>query len=219
MLYFRSLKATNVLNLLTKYLLQYRTVTIPHVGTIHIVQQSPQLYVADKLIQPPSFSAQLKEEEQVPAHQLNFLASKLEKRADLVLEELKNFGDQLNDRINGSGFEWSGFGWIDSNTQSFVIPAAGLNAVIAERVMRHNPDHQVLVGDRQTSSYELADEKAGIEGVKNKRSVAIVVGWILLILSILIIAFFIYQGKFRVNATGSKQWAWQHVNDIEPHNF
>ena len=203
-LYFRSLKVNNVLNLLTKYLLQYRTVTIPQVGTIQLIQRPSQLDVAAKIIQPPSFSAELKREENVSAHQLNFLDHFLKKGHHSVLDDLKQFGDRLHDRINGPGFEWNGFGRIDGNTQSFSIPVEGLYAITAERVMRENPDHQVLIGDKQTSSYKIADEKVGSEVVESKRSVLITVGWVLLALSILAIAFFIYQGKFKVNASGSK---------------
>ena len=137
--YFRSLKVNNVLNLLTKYLLQYRTVTIPHVGTIQLVQHPSQLDVADKIIQPPSFSAEIKREENVSAHQLNFLDHFLKRGHHSVLHDLKQFGDGLHDKINGPGFEWNGFGTLDSKTQSFSIPVEGLYAITAERVMRENP--------------------------------------------------------------------------------
>ena len=204
MSYFRSLKVNNVLNLLTKYLLQYRTVTIPHVGTIQLVQHPSQLDVADKIIQPPSFSAEIKREENVSAHQLNFLDHFLKRGHHSVLHDLKQFGDGLHDKINGPGFEWNGFGRLDSNTQSLSIPVEGLYAITAERVMRENPDHQVLIGDKQTSSYKIAGEKVGSDVPKRKHSAVITIGWVLLALSILAIAFFIYQGKFKVNSAGSK---------------
>lgn len=203
-LYIRSLKVNNVLNLLTKYLLQYRVVTIPHVGTIQLIQRPAQLDVADKIIQPPSLSAEIKSEENISAHQLNFLNHFLQKGPHSVLEDLKQFGDRLHNKINGPGFEWNGLGRFDSTTQSFTIPVSGLSNIPAKRVMRENPNHQVLVGDRQTSSYQIADEKVGSKVVENKRPVFITIGWILLALSILAIAFFIYLGKFKVNAAGSK---------------
>ena len=193
-----------MLNLLTKYLLQYRTVTIPHVGTIQLIQHPSQLNVAEKIIQPPSFSAELKKEEEVSSHQLIFLNAILQKENHSILEDLKHFGGRLHDTINGPGFEWNGFGRFDRSTQSFSIPISGLDSINAERVIRENPDHQVLVGDRQTSSYQIADEKAGTEVVESRRSVFITIGWVMLGLSILAIAFFIYQGKFKVNASGSK---------------
>ena len=205
-----------MLDLLTKYLLQYRTVTVPQVGTIHLVQQPAQLNIAEKIIYPPSFFAELKKEENVSEHQLHFLNAFLHKENDSVEEQLKQFGDSLYDKINGPGFDWIGLGRFDRSTQSFAIPIEGLHAITAERVIRENPDHQVLVGDRQTSSYQIADEKAGSEFADRGRSVLITVGWILLGLSILAIAFFIYQGKFRVNAAGSKQSSLEVKRLIKP---
>lgn len=193
-----------MLHLLTKYLLQYRTVTIPHVGTINIVQYPSQLDVADKRLQPPSFSFRLKGEEDITDHQLNFLSSFLQKENNWVLEELKQFGDRLYDKINGPGFEWNGLGKLDRSTQSFPVLQKGLTVIAAERVIRENPDHQVLVGDRQTSSLAIADEKLVEKEQTTKRSSLIVIGWILLLLSILAIGFFAYKGKFRVNSSGSK---------------
>ena len=71
--YFRSLKANSVFNQLTKYLVQYKRVSIPSVGTILLVQQPAQLNVADKIIEPPTVSAELREDVVVPEHQLKYL--------------------------------------------------------------------------------------------------------------------------------------------------
>jgi hypothetical protein len=43
------------------------------------------------------------------------------------------------------------------------------------------------------------------EVVENKRSVFMLIGWILLILSILYILFVLYQGGFKIGAAGSRQ--------------
>jgi hypothetical protein len=203
-----------MLHLLTKYLLQYRTVTIPYIGTIQIIQHAPQVQLVDKQIEPPSFSAELKKEDEVSSHQLNFLNHFLQKGPGAVLEELKVFGNQLYDKINGPGFEWEGVGRLDRSTQSFAIPIVGLNTIAAERMMRLNPDHQVLVGDRETTSLQIADERSVGETQVRKRSVFVVIGWVLLVVSILLIGFFLYKGKFKVNASGSKQSAaYIHFNE------
>ena len=203
-LYFRSLKVNSVLNLLTKYLFQYRTVTIPHVGTIQIVQHTPQLDVVDKVILPPGFSAQIKSEEKISAHQLNYLNGFLQKEDGLILEDLQQFGSQFNDKIKNEGLDWSGVGRFDKNTQVFSIPVEGLAAVTAERVMRNNPDHQVLVGDRQTSSLQLAEEKNFNPFEGKPRFSLVTIGWILLALSVVAIAILFYQGKFSVHSGGSR---------------
>lgn len=204
-LYFRSPKVNSVLNLLTQYLLQYRTVTIPNVGTIRIVQTPPQLDVADKVITPPGFSAQIKTEEEVPAHQLQYLNTVLNKNTEVVLKDLKEFGDRLADKINGPGFEWNGFGQFNRSTQSFTIAAKGLNTIKAERVIRENPNHQVLVGDRETNSFQLAEERTVSASAPHDRFNLVTIGWIVLLLSIIAIALLFYQGKFKMNVSGSKE--------------
>ena len=62
-----------MLNHLTTYLFHYKKVSIPHVGTIQIVQRPPQLDVVDKRLQPPFYLVEFKKEEDVTDHQIRFL--------------------------------------------------------------------------------------------------------------------------------------------------
>ncbi len=194
-----------MLNHLTKYLLQYRSVSIPYVGTIQIVQHPPQLNVVDKIIHPPSYSVELRKEEEVSDHQLSFLDSILNRGKDAILRDLRFFGDKLQEKINGPGFHWDGLGMITRSTQSFPLTMEALAPIPAERVIRQDARHKVLVGDQQLLSGQSAEAETELEAVESKRSVFIIIGWVLLALSILFIAFYLYTGKFRVNATGSKQ--------------
>lgn len=188
---------------LTKYLLQYKRVSIPSVGTIQLVQQPAQLNVADKLILPPSYNAEFRNEDHVPDHQLNFLASLLNKERENIHQSLCEFGHRLKERMNGEGFEWKGIGVIHtSNEGSTVFPGEGLEPVVAEKVIRQDAEHRVLVGDQQMTSTQIAGLRE--EVVENKRSVLIIIGWIVLAMSILYIIFILWQGKFRVGAVGSK---------------
>lgn len=215
-LYFRSLKTGNVLNQLTNYLLQYKRVTIPSVGTIHLVPQPPQLNVADKMILPPSFTAELKEGEEVPYHQLAFLVAVLKQEKEAVLQKLSKLGSRLKDEMQGDGFNWKGIGTLHHNNHSLPLSAEALEAVPAERVLRQDAEHKVLVGDLQMTSRQIAGLKEE-EGVKteNKRSLLMIIGWIVLILSILYIVFVLYQGRFRVGATGSKSAPTGYVQKVK----
>ena len=203
-LYFRSLKVNNVLNHLTRYLLQYRRVSIPHVGTLYIVQHAPQLDVVDKILQPPSYSIELKKEEEVSDHQLSFLDGILNKGKEDLLRDLRFFGDKLHEKINGPGFEWTGLGTITRSTQSISLQIEALEPVPAEKVIRLDAKHHVLVGDQQMTSTQIAELRTEQETAGKKRSIFVIVGWIILILSILFIVLYLYLGKFRVGSTGSK---------------
>lgn len=204
-LYFRLLKSSKVLNHLTKYLLEYKTVSIPHVGTLQLVQQSPQLNVVDKILLPPTYLLEIKNGEEVSDHQLNYLAAILQKGKDAVTRDLRFYGDKLQHKINGPGFTWEGFGTITRSTQSIPLTAGALDAVPANRVMRQDARHKVLVGDHQLLSGQDPQIETHTERIVRKRSLLITIGWVVFILSLLVIAFFLYQGKFRVNASGSRQ--------------
>jgi len=193
-----------VLNYLTKYLFQYKSVSIPSVGTLQIVQQPPQLNVVDKIILPPSFSVVIRKEEEVSVHQLQYLENILQKGHDNILSDLRFFGDKLQEKINGPGFEWNGLGIITRSTQTIPLMTGALEPIPAERVLRQDAQHSVLVGDQQMLSGTTADDDTMGEET-SKRSLLVIIGWVLLVLSLLFIAFQLYSGKFRVNAAGSKQ--------------
>ncbi len=194
-----------MLQLLTIYLFQYRKVSIPHVGMIQLVQHPPVLQLVDKKLGPPNFSAELKKEEEVSEHQLNFLDSFLNSGTEVVSKELSFFGDKLHEKINGSGFEWKGLGTITRSTQTLPIAITGFETIRAEKIIRQDSQHAVLVGDREMTSGQMNERRTFAEPVRKKASPLITVGWILLGFSILAIAIFLYTGKFKVNAAGSKQ--------------
>ena len=205
-LYFRSLNPNNVFDQLTNYLLQYRTVSIPSVGTIRLVHQPSQLDVADKIITPPGFTAEISSEETVSEHQLAFLAAALQEEKDGVMRRLTELGKRLHSKMQDKGFEWKGIGIIRPSGEPVVVTPTLLEPVRAERVLRPDARHSVLVGDQERSSEQMAVTKEDVSGVAQKeRSLWMMLGWILLGLAILYIVFLLYQGKFRVGATGSRQ--------------
>lgn len=194
-----------MLQLLTKYLFQYRTVSIPQVGTLRLIQHTAQLDIVDKTIAPPSFVIELKGAEEVTEHQLNFLGNVLNRTREDVLRDLKFFGDQLHEKINGPGFEWRGIGTFTRSTQMIPINVYAIQPVAAEKIIRADAAHQILVGDVEMTSKQMTERRIVSDVVKKKKSPFVLAGWILLFLSVLLMIFFLYTGKFKVNAAGSKQ--------------
>lgn len=205
-LYFRSLNPNNVFKQLTNYLLQYRQVSIPSVGTIRLVRQPAQLDVAAKLITPPSYRTEIRSDDVIPEHQLAYLSAALQEEKVQVLDKLADLGQHLQRKVSESGFEWKGIGWIGGSVDATAITPALLQPIPAERVMRQDAEHNVLVGDQEMTYTQMAGKKEEIvAAADSKPSLSIIVGWVLLLLAILFIVFLLYQGKFRVGATGSKQ--------------
>lgn len=200
-------------------MLQYRTVSVPHVGTFRIVQQPAQLDVADKRILPPAFAAELSTGGDVPDHQLDYLNAALGNGRDAVSKELSFLGDKIHEHINGAGYDWEGLGRITRSTQSLPLRIAGLEAVAAEKVIRQHAQHNILVGDKEMRSGEMPERLTAIGTDDERQKLLNVIGWILLALAIMVIAYFLYAGKFNTNAAGSKLHPMSVVVPSSPYSF
>jgi hypothetical protein len=165
--------------------------------------QSPQLDVADKRISSPVYITQHKKEEQVSDHQFHFLTNgKGEKES--FMQELFSFGERLKRKIQNSPFDWKGFGTLrySSNELLFepdVIQLEGLQPLPAQKVLRENVQHNMLVGDQEMTSQQVTDV---LNKVEYKRPWFIVVGWILLILAVIAIIILLYLKNFQTTSTG-----------------
>jgi hypothetical protein len=195
-----------VLALLTKYLLQYKKVSIPHIGTFELVQQPPQLQVAEKLVTAPSFTTRFTRADNVPEQQFKLLASTTQYEQVRLQQDLLSFGEKLRSKIKRESFQWSGFGTLRYRPGELVfepenLMLESLQAVPASKVIRQNAQHQVLVGDREMTSQQASDTLIRTEG---KRSLWVVTGWIVFILALAAIVFILYRNGFQTSASGLK---------------
>jgi hypothetical protein len=205
-LYFRSLKRTSVLPLLTKYLIQYKRVCIPYIGTFEIVQQSPRLNIADKLFTPPGFTTLYRRQDAVSDHQFHYIAIASKEEKEKLQEELSLFGQKLQQKIQHTPFSWKGFGTLSYSANELVfepqeMQLESLQRVPADKVIRKNEAHQMLVGDREMNSHEAA------EGIHTRRvtyPVYLILGWVILLLAIATIAYFLYLNRFEPSGAGLK---------------
>src|SRR5215213_9525097 len=192
--YFRSLKRIKVLASLTKYLVQYKRVSIPHVGTFEIVQESPKLHIGDKTITAPMFITKYVNNDRVPDHQFHFIACCEKTEKEKLQEELSQFGKKLKNRIENSPFCWKGFGTLRYASSQVVFDPQSLEFdslkfIPAQKVMRQNVQHSVLVGDQQMTSHQVTNtlSKPG-----KRMPLYMIIGWILFILAVIAIILFLF---------------------------
>ena len=203
-LYFRSLKRIKVLSLLTKYLLQYRRLSIPHVGTFELVQQSPEFNVVDKIILPPSFRLNWNHNEAMPDHQLSYIAATIQTDKEKIREDLDVFGQNFKKQMLKKPFYWKGIGTIKADNGTIDIDGGilridGLQSVAAHKLLRENAQHHMLVGDREMTSGQAAGK---LSQTGRKKPYELWIAWILLILAVLAIAFLLYKNGFNPLSTG-----------------
>jgi hypothetical protein len=189
-------------SLLTKYLVQYGHVCIPHIGRFEIVQQSPLLEVAEQRVQPPFFTTRYLKQDTVPDHQFSYLT--VAAGNFNVRRELLNFGEELREAAKHHPVKWNGFGTLRFASNELVfepesIQIPSLDYVPARKVMRENVQHNMLVGDREMSSQQVTDE---LNKFSSKRSWVKIIGWTILALAIIAIIFLLFQERFQTSSTG-----------------
>jgi hypothetical protein len=188
-----------VLPLITKYLIQYRKVSIPNVGSFEIKYRSSELDVADKKILSPVFSTEYSPSDQVSQHQLHYFASTLRSSKEMAGTDLLRFGTQLTQKLSEGAFRWNGLGTLKNTDKEIVfepedIRPVGFDAIPASRVIREKSDHMVLVGEQERSSIEMTEslQPSG----KPTRSYLNLIGWIILLLVVAVIVFILFRNGF-----------------------
>ncbi len=205
-LYFRLVKNNKVFPILTKYLLQHKRVTIPQVGSFEIKTRSAALNVADKEIIAPVFAMEFSSADTVSEHQYEYFTASLNQDRNTIISELLSFGEKLKEKLSGEPFEWKGLGTLKKRTGQIVfepedIRLPSYTAVAAQRVIRENASHKVLVGEREHSSEEMAERLQNVQ--LTETSYLHLIGWIVLVLAIIAIIYLIYTGAFSSLSSGS----------------
>lgn len=192
---------------LNSYFFQYKTVCIPQVGTFKIVQQPAVFDVVNQRLLPPQAEVLFTQKAEVPQHQLQMLAHAYDNNTQTTEEALGHFGKNFKYRLQQQPFSWQGVGELalDESNIQFKPQTCVLAAVPAYKILRENVQHSVLVGDTEMQlSAEVPAEEALI---LKKRSVAMILGWICLLLAAVFIIYQLYQHRGKVTATGLQQKA------------
>jgi hypothetical protein len=82
-----------------------------------------------------------------------------------------------------------------------VLEIKGLQTIPAEKVLRKNVQHIVRRGEQEVVSSSFYEEE---KPVIKERSLAVLIGWAVVILSVVFIAFYLYSDGFKATASGTK---------------
>ena len=191
-------------SVLTKYLHQYKHLYIPYVGSFELVEQPARLDFADKLIYPPVLEIRHFEGGTLKDAQVEYIKEELEVDTLTAEQKLKQFGQGMLSKLNGSSFTWNGLGTLIYNGSKVEFRQDQTNMltpVDAHKVIRENAQHTVLIGEQEVQSGNVAEY---IHASQKKRSYLVIIGWILLALAILFLIYYFYKEGFIPGASGSK---------------
>ena len=146
-------------SLITSFLLQSAKTTLPYIGTFYHQWTSSKLDVVNKQILPPVRELIFHESSDSDAGNLvNFISRKQHIQLTEAKTELDKYCNYWKDKLNrGDSLNFETIGLLRRNEEGLIYFQSErsnqfLQPVSAERVLHENAAHNVLVGDKETTS-------------------------------------------------------------------
>jgi len=198
--------------ILLKYLLQYQQLGLPGIGFLQLHTRASQTDIVNKRILPPTPSFRFSEDVPPIAEKelVRYIAGRMQISESVAERQLEDFSAASLEGIKkGIPLEWTGFGSIrkgiageitfDLATKSiFAFPP-----VTAERVIRTNAEHTILVGDTEKTNTQMSELL--LEEEPKKKSAWWVWAAILAFIGLTVLGFYLYQHNGRVDAFRNQQ--------------
>jgi hypothetical protein len=197
--------------ILNRYLFLHKSIPIPGLGTICMENQAATIDASTRTIHPPVYRFRFDKFFDSPDKDLFAYLSAQQKISDYeALRQYNDFAYSLRDRLNYfREAPWEGLGILKKDDmgeihfESSILNPSFLQPVPAEKVVRTNAKHMLLVGDRERSSREMSDwfAEEPIHGNRLWWLVALVGG----IAAALVIMFHFSSSGWNVESTGNQQ--------------
>ena len=151
-------------DLIASYLLQNKSCPLPGLGNLSVTTTGARTDFSNNVIIAPVSSIQFEAGETDTASLLTWLARQSNAEKQEVARTLDNFCSQLkNDVAKDSGANLEGVGNFvvdsegDINFTPIELPKHLMQPVTAARVIRLDAEHNILVGDKQTTNTEMTE--------------------------------------------------------------
>lgn len=171
---------------IASYLFQHKTCPLPGLGTLLITASGAESDFTNKTFTASTSAIRFEQKETGPDGLLNYLSATTGADKYEATEALQHFCDDLKQKIaDQADVQLNSIGsfFVDaSGTISFKqeeLPATFTQPVFAERVIHPDAEHQILVGDKETTNTVMTELLAPKEETKDRWWIwAIVLGLI-----------------------------------------
>lgn len=151
--------------ILNKYLFLNKSIPLPGLGTICLESQAASIDASTRSILPPTYRFRFDKFFDSPDKDLFSYLSSQQNISDYeALRQYNDFAFSLRDRLNYfREAPWEGLGILKKDDmgeihfESSIPNPSFLQPVPAEKVVRANAKHMLLVGDRERSNSEMSD--------------------------------------------------------------
>ena len=198
-------------SILNKYLFQHKSISIPGLGTIIMETLPATLDAGLRALKPPVYHFRFDKYFDSPDKEFfSYLAAKQQIPDYEALRQYNEFAFALRDRINHlQEAVWEGVGSLKKDGEGNIIFDSVienpffLQPVPAEKLVRADARHKLLVGDQERTSDEMSKwfAEEPVHGNRLWWVVALVAG----IAAALIILFHFSSHGWKVDSTGNQQ--------------
>jgi len=172
------------------YLFQHKTCPLPGLGTLSVLNQGAGSDFSSKLIMAPKPFISFVDEETDAAGLLNYIMTTTQTPREEAAKYLTHFCNGLKKEIsNAEGCTINEVGNLSVDGQGRIsfkqreLPQVFVQPVMAVRVIHPEAEHQILVGDKETTNTVMTEMLAPKEKKKERWWIwAIVIGAISLLL-------------------------------------
>lgn len=204
--------------ILNRYLFQHKSISIPGLGSL-VAETIPAVSdYANKQLLPVQFKFRFDKYSDAPDRDFFVYLSRKKNIPDFeAIKWYNEFAFDLRNRIRSDeGAVWEGIGVFrkdfggDVVFEAYPQPYELFPAVKAERIIRSDAKHSILVGDKEKTNYEMT-ELLGDHVYVEKESWWIY-ALILAAIGLSILFFHLYRNNMKWGATGNQQ----HIEVIQP---
>lgn len=201
--------------LLTQYFLQAKKLYVPGTGVFTLQSRDAVNDFTSQTVQAPGwdivFTPFVENAVAVPERDneslYEWLAEKLNVSKEDAVIRYDDFCDELKaDLAQGKTVNWEGMGTLEKVNNKIIFTAESSAAmpftgVTAKKVLRENVSHNVLVGERETTTEEM---RARLASKKTRGSLGLKIAWIVLLVALISLAVYFLQNGCNVTALGNQ---------------
>jgi hypothetical protein len=166
-------------DLLYHYFIQNRSLSLPGIGTFDLFHVSPQTDFTNKKILAPTFSVSFNRIHDTPAKNLfQYISGKMNLPEWEAIKAVNDFSQDLKHQLrSGQEITWQGIGVLKPDVSGDIsfeperIKYDFIPNVNAERVIRPETEHRIMVGDHEIKRADIKNwhyEEAELEIVEAK---------------------------------------------------